>query len=83
MRALYIYFRTFFTLLLLVDVCVYDVLSRLIYTTSMKPDKVYLETTEGDFKRRFYNHKIFSTTVLIVMTQQCPNTFETSEKTQF
>ena len=23
----------------------------------MKPDKVYLGTTEGDFKQRFYNHK--------------------------
>ena len=26
-------------------------------STSMKPDKVYLGTTEGDFKQRFYNHK--------------------------
>ena len=28
-----------------------------VVSTSMKPDKVYLGTTKGDFKQRFYNHK--------------------------
>lgn len=49
-------------------------------STSIKPDKVYLEATEKDFTQRFHNHKNLSTTLLIVMIQHSPNTFATSKK---
>ena len=33
-----------------------DVIYKYISSTSVKPDKVYLGTAEGEFKKRYYNH---------------------------
>ena len=33
-----------------------DVVYKCITSTSMNPDKTYLETAEGDFKKRYNNH---------------------------
>ena len=34
-----------------------NILYKYVTSTSMKPGKAYLGTTEGDFKLHFYNHK--------------------------
>ena len=34
-----------------------DVVYKCVASTSINPDKVYLGTTQGEFKKRFYNHK--------------------------
>ena len=34
-----------------------NILYKCVTSTSMKPGKAYLGTTEGDFKLHFYNHK--------------------------
>ena len=51
-------------------------------TTSiiMKPDKVYLGTTEEILNKLFITIKNLSTTVLIVITQHSPNTLGTTRK---
>ena len=33
-----------------------DVIYKCIASTSVNPDKLYLETAEGEFKKRYYNH---------------------------
>ena len=37
-----------------------NIIYKCIASTSGHPDKVYLGTAEGDFKKRYYNHMIFS-----------------------
>ena len=34
-----------------------NILCKCVASTSIEPDKVYLETIEGDFKQHFYNHE--------------------------
>ena len=47
-----------------------DVIYKCIASTSVNPDKVYLEMTEGEFKKQYYNHnKLF---------RHCSNANETA-----
>ena len=34
-----------------------DIIYKCVVSTKIMPEKVYLGTTEGDFKRRYYNHR--------------------------
>ena len=56
-------------------------LYKCVASTSMKPDKVFLRTTEGDFKQRFNNHKQpLNNSNYHNDTQHSPNTLGTSKK---
>ena len=34
-----------------------DIINKCIASTTVNPNKIYLETAEGNFKKRYYNHK--------------------------
>ena len=53
-------------------------LYKCVASTSMKSDKVFLRTTEGDFKLHFNNHK--QSLNNSNDTQHSPNTLGTSKK---
>ena len=57
-----------------------NILDKCVTSTSMKSDKVYLGTTEGDFKQRFYNHKKSFNNSTYSNDTTSPNAFGTSKK---
>ena len=59
-----------------------NILYKCVATTSMKPEKIYLETMNKISNNVLIIIKDLSTTLLIVMTQHAPNTFGTSKKIQ-
>ena len=34
-----------------------DIIYKCIVSTTVNPDKIYVGTAEGNFKKRYYNHK--------------------------
>ena len=60
-----------------------DIIYKCTVSTSINPDKVYLGTAEGDFKKRYYNHtKSFCIKRYINETSLSKHIWEIKEKHQ-
>ena len=49
-----------------------DIIYKCTISTPVNPDKIYLGTAEGDFKKRYYNHTKSFRNNDILMTQVLP-----------